>query len=470
MSNVSVSQQGAKARSISSFVFVGVVLLLAMLAIVQPGSKVSFQLGGTVNTIDELWVLFSASLVFFMQIGFLAYEVGLARPAHATVVAVKNVVDWTISSIGFTAIGFGIMFGSSAGGFIGTDLFALHGISDAANTVSGPTFFLFNLAFAGTAITLVSGSLVERTTLLAYSIVAVSIGLIIYPVFGHWVWGDFLNPDNGAWLAAIGFHDFAGASVVHLVGATVALVGLVIIGPRIGRFGPKGEVNELAPSNVGLTMMGVLILWFGWWGFNGGSHLALDGNVSSTIINTNLSGVAGLVSGGLWAHLFHGRYALNTKLVGGAIGGLVSITACADIVSPLSAVVIGLVAGIVYAIGHDWLLTLKIDDALGVVPAHGFGGIWGLLAVGIFGPSSAFEQGRLVQIFIQLAGAAVAVAWAGSVSFVIYRIIQRFIGLRIAPAEELGGASLEINENMDPVQRLRSRVQAHKASASATSD
>ncbi|MFK7918524.1 MAG: ammonium transporter [Ilumatobacter sp.] len=467
MSNVSVSQQGAKARSVSSFIFVAIVLVLAIVAVVQPGSKISFEFGDKVNLIDELWVLFAAALVFFMQIGFLAYEVGLARPAHATVVAVKNVVDWTISSIGFTAIGFGIMFGSSVGGFFGTDLFALQGISDLSNTVSGPTFFLFNLAFAGTAITLVSGSLVERTTLLAYSIVAVAIALLIYPVFGHWVWGDFLNADNGAWLARIGFRDFAGASVVHLVGATVALVGLVIIGPRIGRFGPKGEVNEVAPSNVGFTMMGVLVLWFGWWGFNGGSHLALDGNVTSTIINTNLAGVSGLVAGGLWAYMFHGRYALNTKLVGGAIGGLVAITACANIVSPLSAVVIGLVAGIVYAIGHDWLLTLKIDDALGVVPAHGFGGIWGLLAVGIFGPSELFEQGRLVQIFIQLAGAAVAIAWAGGVSFIIYRIIQRFVGLRIAPSEELGGASLEVNENMDPMQRLKAKVKAHSASINA---
>ena len=256
--------------------------------------------------------------------------------------------------------------------------------------------------------------------------------------------------------------------MVHLVGATIALVGLVIIGPRIGRFGPKGEVNELEPSNVGLTMMGVLILWFGWWGFNGGSHLALNGDVTTTIINTNLSGVAGLVGGGLWAYLFHGRYALNTKLVGGAIGGLVAITACADIVSPLSSVAIGLIAGVIYAVGHDWLLTLKVDDALGVVPAHGFCGLWGLLAVGIFGsPVGGFEQGRLVQVFIQLAGAAVAIVWAGGVSFVIYRLIQRFIGLRIAPSAELGGATLEINDNMDPVQRLRAKVKAHSAAQAA---
>ena len=234
----------------------------------------------------------------------------------------------------------------------------------------------------------------ERTSLLAYSILAVVIALLIYPVYGHWVWGNFLNPDNGAWLAELGFHDFAGGSVVHLLGATIAFVGLKVIGPRIGRFGPNGEVNELAPSNIGLTMLGVLILWFGWWGFNGGSHLAFNGDVTATIVNTNLAGVAGLAGAGMWAYLMQERYAMNTKLVGGAIGGLIAITSSADIISPFASLAIGLVAGVIYSIAHDFLLSIKIDDALGVVPAHGFCAIWGLLSLALFATDDTFEHGR----------------------------------------------------------------------------
>ena len=465
MSEVTTTSQALKARSIGSTIFVGIILLTAILAVLNPQGQFSFELADTIRPVDELWVLIAAAMVFFMQVGFLTYEVGLARQSHATVVAIKNIVDWTISSLAFTAIGFGIMFGTSVGGLFGTDLFALQGLTDMNTTVSGPTFFLFQLAFAGTAITLVSGSLVERTTLLAYSITAAVIGLVIYPTFGHWVWGNFLNPDNGAWLAELGFHDFAGGSVVHLIGATVAMTGLVIIGPRIGRFGAKGEVNDIESSNIGMTMMGVLVLWFGWWGFNGGSHLALNGNVTQTIINTNLAGVAGLFSGGMWAYFFHGRYALNTKLIGGAIGSLVAVTACADIVSPLGALAIGLIAGVVYAIGHDWLLTLKVDDALGVIPAHGFCGIWGLLATAIFGAASTFEHGRMVQLVIQLVGILVAIAWSGGISFLTFRVIQRFVGLRVSPAEELGGSSMETGQEMDPTQRLRAKVRAHVAAA-----
>ena len=469
MSMNSYELKARKVKGIASVVFVGILTLVCFIAVLVPGNQIENPFDST-NPLDEMWVLFSAALVFFMQAGFLAYEVGLARPVHATVVAMKNVVDWTIASLGFFFIGFGLMFGSSASGFIGTDLFALTGANDVGTSVTTLTFFLFQVAFAGTAITLVSGSLVERTSLLAYTLLSIVIALVIYPVFGHWVWGNFLNPDNGAWLAEIGFHDFAGGSVVHLLGATIAFVGMKIIGPRIGRFGPDGEVNELAPSNVGLTMLGVLILWFGWWGFNGGSHLAFNGDVTATIVNTNLSGVAGLVGAGMWAYLMQERYAMNTKLVGGAIGGLIAITSSADIMSPFASIAVGLVAGVIYSLSHDFLLSIKVDDALGVVPAHGFCAIWGLLSLALFATDDQFEHGRFVQLGIQALGVAVCIAWAAGVSWIAYMAIQRWVGLRVAPTAELGGIDLEGGEGKDPLRRLQARIDERKALAAAASN
>ena len=454
---MSKPQQAARVRSVLSILFVAVMVAVSAVAVATPGVQILVPFGGDINPIDELWVLVSAALVFFMQAGFLAYEIGMARPAHAAVVAMKNVVDWTISSLAFFTVGFGLMFGNSVSGFIGTDLFALSGLSDVNITVSGATFFLFQLAFAGTAITLVSGSLVERTTLLAYSIVALAIGVVIYPIYGHWVWGKFLNPENAAWLADMGFLDFAGGSVVHLLGATVALVGLLLIGPRIGRFGPDGEVRDFPPTNIGMTVLGVMVLWFGWWGFNGGSHLGLTTDVSGTIINTNLSAVAGLTTAGLWAYFFQSRYALNTKLVGGAISGLVAITAGADVVTPLGAVAIGLTAGVIYSLGHDLLLRMKIDDALGVVPAHGFASMWGIVALAIFAPAENLPNDRLSQVGVQLMGIVVCVMWAAVVSFIVYKFIQRFVGLRVSPIDEMQGMSIEAGTEADPVTRQRGR-------------
>lgn len=464
---MSRSDTAGNVRRILSMFFVAVLVAVSAAAVLNPGVQIESPFGGVVDPVDEIWVLVSAALVFFMQAGFLAYEVGLARPVHATVVAMKNVVDWTISTLGFFVVGFGLMFGASDNGLFGTDLFLLSGLADVSTTVSGGTFFLFQLAFAGTAITLVSGSLVERTTLLAYSAVATVIAVVMYPVFGHWVWGQFLNPDNASWLANLGFHDFAGGSVVHLLGATVALVGLVMIGPRIGRFGPDGEVNEFPPTSIGMTVLGVMVLWFGWWGFNGGSHLGLTSNVTGTILNTNLAAVAGLMAGGLWAYFFQQRYAMNTKLVGGAIGGLVAITSSADIMTPLGAVAVGLVAGIIYSLGHDLLLKLKVDDALGVVPAHGFCGIWGLIALALFAPAEALANDRLTQLGVQLTGVVACIAWAGALSFVVFMAVQQFIGLRVSPAQELGGMTLENEVPADPVSRAKARSAARKAKADA---
>ncbi len=429
-------------KSLFSMLFVAGVIGLALVTILT-GDKQTVGIGLAGRPIDELWVLTCAALVFIMQAGFLCYEVGLARPIHATVVAIKNVVDWTISTVGFFTVGFAFMFGDSWSGIIGTDSFLLLGVSQQSVTVGGLTFFIFQLAFAGTAITLVSGSLVERTSMLAYSVIAIALAVFIYPIYGHWVWGDLLNTGNRPWLAELGFHDFAGGTVVHLLGAVVALMGILLVGPRIGRFNTDGTPNEMKGSNIPLALLGIIILWFGWWGFNGGSFLEFDGNVGRAVLVTNISAVAGLVGAGFTGYLYQKSYALNMKLVGGAIGGLVAITPGADVVTPVGAIVTGLLAGVIYSLGNDLLLRWGIDDALGVIPAHGFGAILGTLSLSVFAADGSFDRPVLQQLGIQALGVTVCIVWGVVTSFVFYGLIQMVIGLRMSPREEIVGFELE---------------------------
>ncbi len=424
------------------FVLLGILAVLIAAALPQRGQTLDVAVLG--QTIDELWVLLCAALVFFMQAGFLTFEVGLARREHATAVAMKNLIDWTVGSLAFFFIGFGLMFGS--GSVFGTDFFLLDGVFEVSGVVSGPTFFLFQLAFAGTAITLISGSLVERTSFLAYVIVSAVVGLVIYPVYGHWVWSGLFVEGNDGWLAEQGFRDFAGGTVVHTTGAWAALVGVAMVGPRIGRFRPNGSVRAFQASSIPLTALGTLILWFGWFGFNGGSTLALTADVPRIILVTNLSGVAGLLGAALYAYLIEDRVDMIGKMIGGALSGLVAITAGADVVTPLGAIAIGLVAGVLYDLGYEALLRMKIDDALGVVPAHGLAGAWGTIAVAIFAPSSVLGRSNLEQLGIQAFGVFVNIAWVVSTSFIVFWIIKRTIGLRVSPTREQQGVDLESDD------------------------
>ena len=455
MAATSIETRAKNIRSVFALVFLAVVIIISGYSLTGAGGRSITFIGDESEFIlaNELWVLISASLVFFMQAGFLCFEVGLARPHHAAAVAIKNIVDWGISTLAFAFIGFGLMFGTSAGGLFGTDFFALNGIGEALITgevgetlIIGPTFFLFQLAFAGTAITLVSGSLVERTTLLAYAGISLALGLVIYPVFGHWVWGNFVNAGNSTWLADLGFLDFAGGSVVHLLGAVVALVGIKMIGPRLGRFGPNGEPREMEASSIGLTVLGTVILWLGWWGFNGGSLLAFNISVIDVIILTNLSAVAGLLSAGLYSYLFQKRYQFSSKLISGALGGLVALTPSVNVVSFWGAIATGLLAGIAVSWTSDFLLKLKIDDALGVFPIHGAAAIVGLIGLPIFAKPEVremFAGGVPRQLLIQLLGISICIVWAGITSYGVYWTIRRFVGLRIDPVVEMTGAVID---------------------------
>ena len=419
--------------------------MIVLVAAAIPESSSAAPTAGIVSAVDEVWVLLCAALVFFMQAGFLTFEVGLARPMHTTSVAMKNLIDWTVGSVAFFFVGFGVMFGT--GTVVGTDFFALDGLFELqAGSVSGPTFFLFQLAFAATTITLISGSLVERTSFLAYALFAAVVGLVIYPVYGHWVWSGLLIEGNEGWLAERGYRDFAGGTVVHTTGAWAALVGVALVGPRLGRFRPNGSVRHFEPANLPITALGTLILWFGWFGFNGGSSFGLTADVPRILLVTNLSGVGGLIGATLYAYLIEDRVDMINKMIGGALAGLVASTAGADVIGPLAALVIGFVAGVLYDLGYELLLRLKIDDALGVVPAHGIAGAWGALALAIFTPSSVLGRSNLEQLAIQAFGLFVNIGWVVVTSFVVFWLLRATIGLRVSPERERGGVQLDADD------------------------
>ena len=432
----------------------------------------------TSEYLDRFWVLIAAVLVFFMQAGFKTFEAGMVRKIHDDNVAIKNVLGWLIISLVYFVFGFGVMFGDSLNGLMGSNLFSptFAVMQDAKKNIEGQylglEFFLYQLAFAATAATIVSGAISERIALIPYILLSIFIGCVIYPIFGHWAWGGtyFLN-DQG-WLYALGFRDFAGSTVVHSIGAWIALAGIIVIGARNGRYDKRGNLNskDFVPSNLGYSTLGVLILWFGWWGFNGGGLFRYDERVPAIIVNTILSGSAA----GLTA-FFHAlsksrdKYVIFPKLLGGILGGLVAITACCNTVSSSEAMVIGAIAGLVHNFAHDLLkLKLKLDDPVGAVAVHGFCGAWGTLCVALFGelqadffsPNSELlfsENGffrflsdatiRTKQAAIQLTGIITAFLFSFSLSYLFFRLIRKIpgIGLRVLPSDEKTGSLLGIS-------------------------
>ncbi len=418
-------------------------LLAILVVIIVPalagagGGPATPQFG---DPVDELWIVLAAALVLLSQAGLLAYGIGLTRPVHATSAAVKNLVDWAVGSLAFCLAGFGLLFG--AGGVVGRGYWALDGVIELSAPVSGPTFLLFHLAVAGMAVTLISVGLVERASFATYVLFSAFVGLILYPVYAHWAWAGSLGGADG-WLAAQGFRDFAGGTVVHGTAAWATLVGVLMVGPRMGRFGADGTVRPFEPGLVPLTALGTLILWFGWLGLTGGATLAFTAEVPRILLVTLISGFGGLLGAGSYAYLVEARVDLVAKTLGGAIAGLVAITAGADVIGPLGALAIGFVAGVLYDIGHEALLRLGIDDALGVIPAHGLAGSWGALALAVFAPAEALGRGNFEQLTIQALGVIVNLAWAAGASLVVFWLLRLTVGLRIAPEREQTGVGLD---------------------------
>ena len=410
--------------------------------------------------INRFWMLIAAALVFFMQAGFKVLEFGMVRKVHGNGIGMKNLIDWLVVCVGFYLVGFAFMFGPDPGFVIGFDMFMpdLHDfpigpfteqeMADKYVGKNGFEFYLYQLAFAATAATIVSGAMSERTALFPYLIISVFVSMIIYPIFGHWVWGNFHVSSNYAWLYELGFRDFAGSTVVHSIGAWIALAGIMVLGPRTGRFDSLWDLQQerYKPYSLGHSVLGVFILWFGWWGFNGGSTSlfpadegALD--VTEIIFKTNICGAfAGITA---FVHSFYfDRKNTYMKLIGGVLGGLVAITACCDVVSASSAMIIGIMAGIIHNLGFDLLYRLKLDDPIGAIPVHGVCGVWGTLCVALFN-QKIFDGalsfiGWLKLFGAQLAGVLVAFAFAFFVSFAFFKFLSRF-GLRFTLTEEIEG-------------------------------
>jgi len=393
------------------------------------------------TNLNIVWTCIAAFLVFFMQAGFAMVEAGFTRAKNAVNILMKNLMDFSVGSIAFFLVGFGLMFGVS-NGFCGTTLFAMAGVEPGADW--NWTFLIFQTVFAATAATIVSGAMAERTKFAGYLAYSVVITLFIYPIFGSWAWGGLL--DGGGWLEKLGFLDFAGSTVVHSVGGWLALAGAITLGPRVGKYGPDSKPKAILGHNIPLAALGVFILWFGWFGFNPGSTTTGDGSIGYIAVTTNLAAAAGaaiaLVVSWIIMKKPDASMALN-----GALAGLVSITAPCDAVSPVAAIVIGSVGGALVVLSVLFIdRTLKIDDPVGAVSVHGVCGLWGTLSCGLFNlESGLFYGGGVKQLGVQALGAGAAFAWAFGLGLLLFFIISKTVGLRVTAEEELKG--LDIGEH-----------------------
>ncbi|MGE9296051.1 MAG: ammonium transporter [Puniceicoccales bacterium] len=402
-------------------------------------------------SINVLWVLICAGEVMLMQLGFCMLESGLVRSKNSINVAIKNLADFCIAGLLFYLIGFPIMFGGSFGG-----LFGITGFGDVG-TGSGMevAFFLFQMVFACTAATIVSGAVAERTSFHGYVFLSAMITVLIYPVSGHWIWGD------GGWLRDLGFLDFAGSTAVHSVGGWLALAAVIVIGPRHGRF-DTGEFKTSSHSLVVATF-GVIVLFFGWYGFNGGSLLAFNDHVPSILVNTTLAGLAG-GSVNMVAAQWYYKYGELRQTLNGVIGGLVAITACCNVVTGPSSILIGAIGGLIAFAAGLWLEKRKIDDVVGASAAHAFPGVWGTLAVAIFGDAEAWGTGHSFweQLGVQALGCGVVFAWAFGIGILLVRGLSLVTPLRVPiDHEQMGlniaehGATTEIIDLLDDMSIRR---------------
>ncbi|NRA66133.1 MAG: ammonium transporter [Pseudobacteriovorax sp.] len=378
---------------------------------------------------NYIYVLMASALVFLMQAGFMCLESGMCRAKNSINIAIKNLCDFIIAIGAFWLIGFGLMFGDSLGGMLGSSEFAF-----GTATAWVALFFVFQAVFCGTAATIQSGVIAERTSFAAYLMISLIVSMLIYPIFGHWAWGSFLNGEGPGWLEKLGFIDFAGSTVVHSIGAWVGMAAAIVIGPREGRFDSHGQPQKIQPHNLVLTYLGTIILVFGWFGFNCGSTLAADVSIAGIALNTVLGGAfGGVVATGCSMFFSKNRIPDPESVANGVLAGLVSITAGCASVAPLSAVIIGGLGGIVYWHASIFVeRVLKIDDVVGAIAVHGFAGAWGTLAVGFFATAEALgDMGRLTLIGVQALGVISAFVWSFGAGLIIYTTINKFVRLRV---------------------------------------
>ncbi len=380
---------------------------------------------------DYVWTLIAAALVFFMQAGFAMVEAGFTRAKNAINIMMKNLMDFSMGSLFYWAIGFGLMFGVSKTGFFGTSGFFLSDFE-----VGGDpwvlAFWMFQVVFAATAATIVSGAMAERTKFTSYLIYTAVVSALIYPIFGSWAWGSLFN--GSGWLEGLGFIDFAGSTVVHSVGGWAALAGALVLGPRLGKYDAKGNVKPILGHNIPLAALGVFILWIGWFGFNPGSTTAASKDIAMIFVNTNLAAAAGAVAAMVVSWIKFGKPEVGMSL-NGALAGLVGITAGCANVTPSSAIIIGLVAGVLVVFAVLFFDKIKIDDPVGAISVHGVNGAWGTLAAGLFN----IEGVTLKILSVQVIGIVACFIWTFCTAYALFKIIDMTVGLRVSMEEELEG-------------------------------
>jgi Amt family ammonium transporter len=386
-------------------------------------------------TINNVWMMVSIFLVFIMHLGFATLESGLCRSKNTVNILFKNVMIVSIGLLTYTFVGFNLMYPGAdyAGGFFGFSGFGLslpeNGLTEAYNP--GYTYytdFLFQAMFAATAATIVSGAVAERIKLNSFLIFSVIYVGLVYPIVGMWKWG-------GGFLAEMGFYDFAGSTLVHSVGGWAALIGVMLLGPRLGKY--NGGTKAIEGHSIPMAVIGVMLLWMGWFGFNGGSVLSANpGTVSLVLVTTCIAAAAGSVGAFMTSYAIFKSYDI-TMALNGILAGLVGITAGADLMSVTDAILIGLIAGFIVVMGVILLDKLKLDDPVGAIAVHLMCGIWGTLAVGIFGSKAGLEQ-----IKIQLIGIAVIGVFCVVCAFIILFAIKKTIGLRVSEKEEIEGLDM----------------------------
>lgn len=399
------------------------------------------------SSVDTLWILLGALLVFFMQAGFAMVETGFTRAKNAGNIIMKNLIDFSIGTVVFWVLGFGIMFAGNGLLFGGFD-FLIQGSYDG--TYPTAAFVIFQTVFCATAATIVSGAMAERTKFVSYCIYSAILSAVVYPISGHWIWG-------GGWLSQLGFHDFAGSTAVHMVGGVAALVGAAILGPRIGKYKKDGTSKAIPGHNLTLGALGVFILWFCWFGFNGGSTVSMTGDdvllsVSNIFITTNLAAAVSTCTVLMITWIRYKKPDVSMTL-NGSLAGLVAITAGCDAVTPIGAFWIGLIAGFLVVFGIEFIdKILKIDDPVGAIGVHGLCGAAGTILTGLFAYHLTDEAGNPLGLFygggfeflgIQTVGVLAVIAWVAVAMTIVFQLINHTIGLRVNAKEEAIGLDIE---------------------------
>ena len=406
------------------------------------------------TNLNVVWTLVAAILVFLMQAGFALVETGFTRAKNAANIMMKNLMDFAVGSLAFYVLGAALMFGASkAAGWFGWGGLGMPSLMDGEGSWDW-TFLFFQTMFAATAATIVSGAVAERIEFNSYLIYSALVSAVVYPISGHWMWGSLAGEASQGWLEALGFHDFAGSTVVHSVGGWIALAGAMMLGPRIGKYRHDGKANPIPGHSLVLGTLGVLLLWIGWFGFNPGSYTAGIGSIGRVAMTTNLAACAGTIAALVTAWIIMKKPDL-TMALNGSLAGLVAITAPCDQVTCNAAIVIGLVAGVLVVLSVFAMDRIHIDDPVGAVSVHCVNGVWGTLAVGLFAAPEALGYGNtMVGLFygggfkylgVQALGAGATCVWAFGTGLAIFFALKKLGILRVSEKTELKG--LDVTEH-----------------------